>query len=449
MGKLKGREFHKIPLGEGDKIEIKRVNSFQMEQSIPIPRFLKTFEKEEFNRWKKLMESYFIMRNIGEDKDAQKVATVNLAGGDELMDLLESLVDPSEELFNKTYTEAKDRNDYNKLILKLSTYFNKVENLVKRCYELRNLKQMRGEKIRDFELRVRSMARKCGHAGDTLENEVTTQLLAGTFDSEIVGKAMEEKFASPGDIVKFGEIREAVREAKQEHEKLHAVADTSASQSSLSRSESWKNNTKSYERKCYSCGSKEHLKRDCPRMRGAGKSRACYNCGNTDHIRKDCPCLSGARETMKRRRSDTPSSGRVSLKKFKEECSAIQEDEMINLVGGGKKLGVTIGGASLTMHVDTGTNSNILGKQGYEMLTLKDAQVWSIEKDPEKLFVTYGSRDNLKPSYSFMAEIHVGEKKGTAKFYVVDIEAANLLGAETAEALGLVTFDVSEKIIFS
>jgi hypothetical protein len=43
-----------------------------------------------------------------------------------------------------------------------------------------------------------------------------------------------------------------------------------------------------YLRKCYTCGSTDHLKGACPKKRGGGETRTCYKCGKVGHLKPDC-----------------------------------------------------------------------------------------------------------------------------------------------------------------
>ena len=38
-------------------------------------------------------------------------------------------------------------------------------------------------------------------------------------------------------------------------------------------------------RACFTCGSKDHVQRDCP----DAPARACWTCGSKDHVKQDCP----------------------------------------------------------------------------------------------------------------------------------------------------------------
>ncbi|GMJ08284.1 hypothetical protein HRI_004497600 [Hibiscus trionum] len=50
---------------------------------------------------------------------------------------------------------------------------------------------------------------------------------------------------------------------------------------------------------CWTCGSRGHMKRDCPRAERevqapvVAAGNACWNCGSTDHMRRECPMLAG------------------------------------------------------------------------------------------------------------------------------------------------------------
>ncbi|GMI70450.1 hypothetical protein HRI_000714300 [Hibiscus trionum] len=50
---------------------------------------------------------------------------------------------------------------------------------------------------------------------------------------------------------------------------------------------------------CWTCGSRGHLRRDCPRTARevqapvAVTGNSCWNCGSADHMRRECPLLAG------------------------------------------------------------------------------------------------------------------------------------------------------------
>lgn len=420
--------------------DYKIINDFQMNSTTMLPAFRKSFEKEEFERWKKLMTAYFIFNKITEDK--AKVACLHLAGGEEMLELLDNLATPSEEMVNSTFIEDSERTEYNKLLLTLGKYIEKVENPMKCKMEFRQLKQIKGEKIREYELRLRTQARKCGYEKE-LENEVMTQLLTGTNDTEIMGRAMEKKFKDVAELIAFGEIREAVREAiAQQNESVFAINENGRNEQphgeigqSRGRNKKFQNRGKRTSQRvsCYNCDSEEHLAAKCP------EPKKCFTCGKLNHIARNCRSTALVQATFKREREEEAKP--MSLKKFKSE-----NEEMVNLIGGGKTVEAEIGQVKLTMNIDTGTQSNIIGVNGWKLLAAKDATVFNIEEQPNKKFIPYGAQDSLQAEYSFSADIKVGTVSCRAKFFVVNVEAQNLIGMETAEQLELVSFNVSTKI---
>nr|CAH7725339.1 unnamed protein product [Callosobruchus chinensis] len=89
------------------------------------------------------------------------------------------------------------------------------------------------------------------------------------------------------------------------------------------------------------------------------------------------------------------------------------------------------------MLIDSGSKSNIISQNTWELLKKSKVVVFNQIKNPDKLLFAYGSTQPLKISGSFEAIIEIGLKKEPATFYVIQEGKRNLLGKATALSMGV------------
>lgn len=106
-------------------------------------------------------------------------------------------------------------------------------------------------------------------------------------------------------------------------------------------------------------------------------------------------------------------------------------------MGGGDAIDCMVGGVRVTMLIDSGCLSNVIDKNCWEMLRLRNAQYEDFQSTVDRTFTAFGSTDPIPTLGSFVAKLVVDETELRAKFYIVDIVAGNLLGLNSAKALGV------------
>ena len=110
----------------------------------------------------------------------RKLAYLTAAGGEEMRELLD-LLEPENPPGVGLYVSLIN-DDYRAALAKLDCYFSKATNSVQAAYDFGRLRQEPGERIREFEVRVRAAAAKCQF--ENQETRVREQLVMGTTDKK-------------------------------------------------------------------------------------------------------------------------------------------------------------------------------------------------------------------------------------------------------------------------
>ncbi|XP_064470096.1 uncharacterized protein K02A2.6-like [Ornithodoros turicata] len=96
---------------------------------------------------------------------------------------------------------------------------------------------------------------------------------------------------------------------------------------------------------------------------------------------------------------------------------------------------VNIGPVSTQALIDTGSSVNLVDAETFQKIQLKS----DLELTPTSTqYFAYGSHAKLPIIGKFKTEIHVGDKRQPAEVAVVNKVAENIIGYETADALGII-----------
>lgn len=87
------------------------------------------------------------------------------------------------------------------------------------------------------------------------------------------------------------------------------------------------------------------------------------------------------------------------------------------------------------MLIDSGSKCNIISEKSWDFLKAQKVVVKNQEKNPDKTFMSYGSKEPLTVLGSFDAELRTGPETTTAKFYVIKNGSRDLLGKDSTIAL--------------
>lgn len=108
---------------------------------LPLPRFSKSMSTEQWTKYTKLVESHMLALRM--QQPDQKLAFLTAAGGEQMVDLLESL-EPENPPDVGLYVSLIN-DEYKEAMSKLDGYFSKATNTVQAAFEFGNLRQEQGE----------------------------------------------------------------------------------------------------------------------------------------------------------------------------------------------------------------------------------------------------------------------------------------------------------------
>ncbi|XP_030747091.1 uncharacterized protein K02A2.6-like [Sitophilus oryzae] len=101
------------------------------------------------------------------------------------------------------------------------------------------------------------------------------------------------------------------------------------------------------------------------------------------------------------------------------------------------------------MLIDSGSKSNLITDKSWVYLKQNKVKIFNQVRNPDKVFLAYGSKTPLNIIGSFEAEIQVGQNIKVDTFYVIKGGTKNLIGKNTATALGILKIGFHINVIES
>nr|CAI5817351.1 unnamed protein product [Callosobruchus analis] len=172
--------------------------------------------------------------------------------------------------------------------------------------------------------------------------------------------------------------------------------------------------------------------------KNVGQARKCTRCGNDGKVGKshDCPAIDAKCGKChrrghfakccfsKRKYPFTPKPGTSSTKKYRSrkptpedvDCVVSEGVEYVFHLDDDETITCKVGGVKVRMLIDSGSKSNIISQNTWELLKKSRVVVSNQIKNPDKLLFAYGSTQPLKISGSFEAIIEIGLKKNLPHF---------------------------------
>ena len=89
------------------------------------------------------------------------------------------------------------------------------------------------------------------------------------------------------------------------------------------------------------------------------------------------------------------------------------------------------------MIVDSGCNSNLIGRKSWAYLRANNVVVREQRTDSDKTFVGFDSKTPLKVKGRFKADLCFSGGTTEERFYVVEADDKCILGGETAKKIGI------------
>ncbi|XP_055633814.1 uncharacterized protein LOC129774142 [Toxorhynchites rutilus septentrionalis] len=266
---------------------------------------------------------------------------------------------------------------YEEARAKLNEFFLPKENSTYERHLLRQMKQLAGESIDTFTIRLRLQAERCGF-GDRMEENIKDQIIQNCQSAVLRRDLLKRGDASLDEILSVAKIFETV--AHQE-KSFASVGESKSHANDVCKIEatSYKKRMKFSEQKqmeCHRCGFFGHFAKDdkCP-----ANGKLCNKCGGRDHFAKKC------RSKLPRRESksvdgklkfgcegnDNSHAGRKG-----DEINIIKHvtDEQVEYIfnvtttGGNGEMPCTIGGVTVTAVIDSGSKYNLMSQSYWEQL---------------------------------------------------------------------------------
>lgn len=386
----------------------------------PFPSFNVDEEQNASIRWKKWLqrfENFLIALNI-KDETRKRAMLLHYAG-ERVQDIFDTLEDTG---------EAKD---YEKATKALSEYFSPQTNTEYETYKFRQAKQLTGETLDSYHVRLRHLASTCSFPD--VEREIKTMIIQTCTSNKLRRQALQKPELKLKELLTLGRTMELadVQASGMEQTTRQVVGEQ------LRDDVMAIGMRRGQERKCYNCsGPFPHREGTvCP-----ARGKTCNACGKQGHFSKCCRSTRPTNNTRGRQRVHyvhTGGDGSVTPQASSSAADTESPDEYVYTIGRAKTnlphAKVKIKDSNVRVMLDTGATVNIIDEATYQTLRHQPP----LTKCTVPIF-PYGSCKPLPTLGKFTSLIESKSKLTTATFHVLRGNNGSLLGYDTASQLELI-----------
>ena len=391
-------------------------------------------------RWERWKRALLIYLEAADIKSCEKKrASLLHFGGLELQEIFYNIPDAN-------VSSANGVDVFEVAITKLDAYFLPKQSKVYERHLFRLIAQEANEKFEKFIVRLRQQADKCQFKDkdDQIIDQITEKCSS---------KELRKRILQTGDAITLTNIiaeantLEAVSRQIEEFggsstsaENINRIKDTKSEMKERSNS-----NNKKWKRQsgCGRCGNTGHASHDsnCP-----AKEIECYKCGLKGHFRQFCRTATRNR-TNKRKYEENNNNKQSENKKIRRDnkrndanqIDQIESDaiQYVFKIDDDSVLDCHVGGMKVKMLVDSGCKCNLITNKTWENMKKNKIQVCNQTSICNKTFYGYGSKKPLDLMGSFDANLKIADRSKNATFYVIADGTRDLLGKDTAVAMGV------------
>eukprot|EP00795_Rhopilema_esculentum_P004495 gene4495-20741_t len=272
--------------------------------------------------------------------------------------------------------------DYKTALEKLTGHFEPQKNLLHKTYLFRQARQEPNETLGQFHVRLQNLASRCDF-GDRKEFEILLQIVTNGSSSRLRKKALRDPKYTLKEMLLDGQRDE-----------------TSTQQAS-----SIEGNTE-IKQEVHRVIQSQHKK-------GHVQTKKCHQCGGSyPHKNQTCPAADF--------------DYLYAVKQKKKPGNAVT---------------AKISDYKCDLLVDTGASVNILDEETFSQIPSDP----KLEKTTVKVY-PYNSNSPVKLLGKFQATVETKKRITVATFYVTEGNSGSLLGSETSQELGLVTFHINPMV---
>ena len=349
------------------------------------------------------------------------------------------------QIFKDLPNKGNDDN-YDAAITALNRYFTVTPNRIFQRHMFRKAIQNQNETVAQYVSRLRTMTIGCEYAD--VDSEITDQVVCNCLSNSLRQKCLRKGATLNLErLLIFAATDEAVEQQNREI--------TGASSSSVNRVGKGSRPNKSYGDKpkletksneCYRCGSTEHYGSNpkCP-----AKGKECRKCGKMDHFEKKCRTGEASNKSRFQPKHRGKKVNQINENSENSDTSGAENSEHVFTVKKSvryrNQISVLVGGVQTKMLIDSGSDSNLIGKDTWAAMKKSKIQYTNGKKnlDHSKLY-GYASDKPLAILGTFEAKLEFGGTILHSEFTVVDSNADNLLCYDDSVSLGVLVIKTDQ-----